>query len=95
MVKIGYLNETDMESDGDAGKGGGLDSPAVVQAITDLQMFGGLTVTGSLTPETLDLLKTDRCGMRDPKLNATNTAGGLTVGRYYLQGTRWQKRVRT
>ena len=89
----GYLEEL---PGGDVGGGGGIDSPTVVKAIKDLQTFGNLAVTGKLNDETIKLLNTKRCGMKDPvnKVKpAGRSSGDLSVGRYYLQGTRWKKRV--
>ncbi|KAL9954705.1 hypothetical protein ACROYT_G042276 [Oculina patagonica] len=93
LVDYGYLNKSDAEDD--SAGGGALDSPAVVKAITDLQKFGSLAVTGKLNDETLKLLNTKRCGLKDPvnKLKpAGKKSGDLSVGEYYLQGTRWNKK---
>ena len=90
LLNYGYLKE---ERDNNTGGGTRLDSPAVIKSLRDVQRFGGLSVTGKLDRETLKLLSTDRCGLQDPKLNATNDTGALTAGRYYLQGTYWKKKV--
>ena len=90
MIAYGYLNET--LSGGNSSGGSGLDSPAVVKAITNVQKFGSLAVTGKLNHETIELLKTSRCGLKDP-VERLKPAGGLSVGEYYLQGTRWNKKV--
>ena len=94
LVDFGYLNKS--QSGGDSGGGSGLDSEPVIKAISNLQKFGNLAVTGKLNDETLQLLATPRCGREDPfnKLKpAGKKSGDLSVGEYYLQGTRWKKLV--
>ena len=56
--------------------------------------MGDLPVTGQLNAETITLMNTSRCGTKDPieKLNKTED-GRKEIGRYYIQGTRWNKKV--
>ena len=56
--------------------------------------MGDLPVTGQLNAETIKLMNTSRCGTKDPikKLNKTED-GQKEIGRYYIQGTRWNKKV--
>ena len=94
MFKFGYLNKT--KSKNGTGSGYQFDDPKVKKALKDVQTFGNLTVTGELNQETLDLISTKRCGTEDPvkKLGTTHDVfGNLRVGKYYLQGTYWKKKV--
>ena len=64
------------------------------EAIRNVQRMGDLPVTGQLNAETITLMNTSRCGTKDPieKLNKTED-GRKEIGRYYIQGTRWNKKV--
>ena len=64
------------------------------EAIRNVQRMGDLPVTGQLNAETIKLMNTSRCGTKDPieKLNKTED-GRKEIGRYYIQGTRWNKKV--
>lgn len=93
LFQYNYLNKT--TSDDSAGATN-LNDPRVIEAISNVQRFGNLGVTGKLDSETLKLINTSRCGREDPvhKLNKkSDSLGQLKVGRYYLQGSYWRKKV--
>ena len=95
LFQYNYLNKITAHNS-TAGGGSDLDAPSVVEAISNVQRFGNLGVTGELDSETLKLIKTRRCGREDPvhKLNnKSDSLGQLKVGRYYLQGSYWRKKV--
>jgi len=52
------------------------------EALKMFQEFSGLKITGKLDKETADLMSTPRCGVEDM----------LTLDRYKLIGSRWQKK---
>ena len=58
--------------------------PSFTSKVRDMQDFFGLNTTGTLDPETLDMMQSPRCGVPD-------------VEEYNLQsqGTRWNKNVIT
>ena len=56
------------------------------RSIKNLQRFANIPVTGRIDAATIQLINTDRCGVKDRYPNA--------VGEFKLQGTSWKKRVR-
>ena len=69
---------------------------ATQEALENLQKFAGLEVTGRLDGETINLLRTQRCGKDDADaLKALLEQGKRRKKRYYLQGSTWKKSVAT
>ena len=74
-----------------------MDLPTLREGLRRLQKFAGLNVTGELDSATLEKLEAKRCGMNEigpSKAIASSSAGSLTIGRYYLQGTFWDKAMK-
>ena len=67
-------------------------SSLITAAIEDFQKFAGLKVTGELDRETLKMMNTPRCGLKD-KLGPSTRA--RRKKRYALQGSKWSKRELT
>lgn len=61
--------------------------------IAKIQQMAGIEVTGKLDDETKKLFVIPRCGVTE-KEDLNQTVGSARrKKRYYLQGTRWQKKV--
>ena len=87
-----------------------LTEEGVIQAIKKVQKFGGLNETGILDSETVQLMKSPRCGVPD---NIDSYENLIYIGdedeeednedgyypsrkkRYALQGSRWKKKTLT
>ncbi|KAL0281610.1 UNVERIFIED_CONTAM: hypothetical protein PYX00_002545 [Menopon gallinae] len=65
-----------------------LSQEALSNAVAEFQNFAGLNVTGELDEETLKLMETPRCGVKDKVGFATDSRSK----RYALQGSRWKVR---
>lgn len=63
---------------------------AVIDAIKDLQKFGGLNQTGELSNETLQLLVAPRCGV--PDVVQRQESMSRRRKRYVIGGVAWRKR---
>lgn len=61
---------------------------AVIEAIKNLQKFGGINQTGELSNETLGLLVAPRCGVPDVVQRS-----GSRRKRYVIGGQGWKKRT--
>jgi len=61
---------------------------AIKNAITDMQRFAGIPVSGILDEATRKLMETPRCGMKDV---SRNHIGVKRKRRYTLQGSKWFK----
>ena len=59
----------------------------VSKSIKHLQKFAGLEETGVLNEETIKLIKTPRCGDKDPQDYDRRKR------RYVLEGSKWKKKV--
>ena len=57
-----------------------VDETALNEAVKDFQTFAGLDPTGELDTETIELMKTPRCGKEDK------------VANFELQGSKWATR---
>ncbi|KAJ7357479.1 hypothetical protein OS493_024995, partial [Desmophyllum pertusum] len=77
----------DLPKPSEAGSASDPNSPLFKEAISRLQWFGNINVTGKLDSETVKLINTDRCGVKDPRVPP-----GASVGEFNLQGTSWDKR---
>ena len=60
-----------------------IDKTTLTQAVKEFQTFGGLDPSGELDSDTLELMKTPRCGSEDK------------VANFVLQGSNWKKKVIT
>jgi len=60
-----------------------VDEGALNEAVQDFQTFAGLDPTGELNTETIELMKTPRCGKEDK------------VANFELQGSKWPKKFLT
>ena len=58
-----------------------------------IQNLAGIEETGKLDFETKKLFVIPRCGVTESAVH-NQTVGSRRKKRYYLQGTRWQKKVR-
>ncbi|XP_022784411.1 72 kDa type IV collagenase-like isoform X1 [Stylophora pistillata] len=78
MVKFGYMDD-------DGKNRGPLDpnSAEFRSSIRSLQRFGNIPVTGQVDAATINLINTDRCGVKDPPSDG--------AGRFTLQGSRWKR----
>jgi len=91
LGKFGYINEI---GDGEQL----LDGEAVTEAIAKFQAFAGLEESGELDEETVELMGTPRCGVKDVAAREQEQGGGtasLISADYQLQGSRWRKNVLT
>jgi len=88
LAKFGYLKT------GTSGKTAALQS--LDSAISDFQAFAGLEQTGELDEETVKMMHTPRCGVKDfveededtPRMRLRNSR--RRGKRYALQGSRWK-----
>lgn len=65
---------------------------AVIEAIKDLQKFGGLNQTGELSNDTLQLLVSPRCGV--PDVTRSSSVSNRRK-RYVVGGVGWRKQTVT
>jgi len=77
LEQFGYLDATK-----NANTAAALDPNAFKKAIKDFQEFAGLTVTGQLDSNTLEMMNKPRCGFKD----TTGTA------EFNLRGGKWRKK---
>jgi len=63
-----------------------LSEDVLTKAIQEFQAFAGLNVTGDLNQETIELMNTPRCGVKDKIGFGTSSRSK----RYALQGSRWR-----
>ncbi|XP_067014359.2 matrix metalloproteinase-14 isoform X2 [Anabrus simplex] len=85
LSKYGYMNQPNT-------RGGAIISQeAVSRAITEFQAFAGLNVTGELDKDTITLMETPRCGVKD----VVGFGNGARSKRYALQGSRWRTKALT
>ncbi|GBM77998.1 Matrix metalloproteinase-16 [Araneus ventricosus] len=81
LQKFGYLEDSGYRV-------GALVAPDTINsAIKDFQRFAGLNQTGVLDNDTIDMMNTPRCGVKD-KIGHASFARRK---RYALQGSKWKK----
>ena len=78
---------------GTPGKIGAVDPAELRRSVSRLQHFAGLRVTGVLDNETLTLLESNRCGMKDFENRGLFKEGDNPFARYNLQGSHWKKKA--
>jgi len=74
-----------------------LDDPsshAFKKALKRLQKFARIPVTGDFDEETVKLLETSRCGMKDPVPPDSRKKRSSSVGDFTLHSSYWLKTVR-
>jgi len=86
------LNYGYIADDGNSDVAAAMSEDMIIQAIKDFQVFAGLDPTGELDDETVNLMNTPRCGVKD-KLSSEEEA--KRKKRFALQGSRWNKDVLT
>ncbi|GBM12712.1 Matrix metalloproteinase-17 [Araneus ventricosus] len=78
LTKYGYLPPSDPAS-------GSLRTESQLrEAISTMQLYGGLKPTGFIDEATIELMKRKRCGVSDIILG-----GPYRVKRYAIQGQKW------
>ena len=83
LVAYGYLTPPDPKS------GRLIDPNHVTESIKTMQKYAGLTPTGIIDKQTLFVMKTPRCGMKD----VGRADSARRKRRYNLQGGKWIKKV--
>uniref|UniRef100_A0A336MF57 CSON000784 protein n=1 Tax=Culicoides sonorensis TaxID=179676 RepID=A0A336MF57_CULSO len=68
-----------------------IDANTWERAIMEFQSFAGLNATGDLDEETMELMQTPRCGVKDKVGFGSDTRSK----RYALQGSRWKVKALT
>ncbi|XP_033095538.1 matrix metalloproteinase-18-like [Anneissia japonica] len=85
LKRYGYIDRVSKRG------GNEFSSKELSEALSKLQKYAGLTdVTGNLTPETLKLMRTSRCGVLDPIDDSTGELEHRRAKRYELIGSRWR-----
>jgi len=80
LIKFGYLPQSTLET------GALVTGNQFSNAISNLQKFGGLEITGELDPDTIRLMSAKRCGVHDVSSGFRNRRR-----RYALQGEHWTR----
>jgi len=83
LRQYGYDIEIELTSM-KSGSSVGLSEEDIIEAVIDFQEFAGLEKTGELDTETVELMHTPRCGVRDKV--------SKKVGDFTLEGSKWSKR---
>ena len=65
LKKFGYLKNAKSEQSGQSYL---LDQESLITAVKQLQKFGGVTQTGIIDEDTLELMRTPRCGLPDVQI---------------------------
>lgn len=86
LKKFGYLKTVKSEQSGQSYL---LDQESLITAVKQFQTFGGVAQTGIIDEDTLELMRTPRCGL--PDVNIEDGAPRTRIKRFALQGSRWKK----
>ena len=86
LKKFGYLKIAKSEQSGHSYL---MDQESLITAVKQFQTFGGVTETGIIDEDTLELMRTPRCGL--PDVNVEDGAARTRTKRFALQGSRWKK----
>ncbi|XP_033095521.1 collagenase 3-like [Anneissia japonica] len=61
------------------------------EAVKTFQLFNDINVSGTMDPQTLELMAKPRCGLPDPKINLTNGEAPMGLARGYTAAGKWTK----
>lgn len=86
LKKFGYLKTVKSEQSGQSYL---MDQESLITAVKQFQTFGGVAQTGIIDEDTLELMRTPRCGL--PDVNIEDGAPRTRMKRFALQGSRWKK----
>lgn len=87
LVNYGYITKNENKDTAQL-----LSEEVVTAAIKEFQVFAGLDPSGELTDETVELMNTPRCGVKDQVGPGTQAR---RKKRYALQGSRWRVKTLT
>ena len=85
LKKFGYLKTAKSEQPGPSYL---MDQQSLITAVKEFQTFGGVVNTGIIDEDTLELMRTPRCGLPDVKEEDRVVRRRK---RFALQGSRWMK----
>lgn len=83
FLEYGYIAKNENE-----GVAALMSDDVITKAVKDFQVFAGLNPSGELDDETVELMNTPRCGVKD---NVGPSDNAKRKKRYALQGSRWTK----
>ena len=86
LKKLGYLTTAKSQQSGQPYL---MDQEILITAVKQFQTFGGVSETGIIDEDTMELMRTPRCGLPDVKVE--DGAAGTRKKRFALQGSRWKK----
>lgn len=90
LKKLGYLTTAKSEQSVQPYL---TDQEILITAVKQFQTFGGVSETGILDEDTLELMRTPRCGLPDVKVK--DGAARTRMKRFAVQGSRWKKKELT
>ena len=85
LKKFGYLKTAKSEQPVQSQL---MDQQSLITAVKEFQTFGGVVKTGIIDEDTLELMRTPRCGLQDVKEEDRVVRRRK---RFALQGSRWMK----
>ena len=86
LKKLGYLTTAKSQQSGQPYL---MDQEILITAVKQFQTFGGVSETGIIDEDTMELMRTPRCGLPDVKVE--DGAARTRMKRFALQGSRWKK----
>ena len=86
LKKLGYLTTAKSQQSGQPYL---MDQDILITAVKQFQTFGGVSETGIIDEDTMELMRTPRCGLPDVKVE--DGAARTRMKRFALQGSRWKK----
>ena len=86
LKKLGYLTNAKSQQSGQPYL---MDQEILIMAVKQFQTFGGVSETGIIDEDTMELMRTPRCGLPDVKVE--DGAARTRMKRFALQGSRWKK----